>query len=311
METMIDYSTGEIVNGDDVWQRHRRIVNLRNEIEQNYLLLAKELFYAYENKDWKKLGHSSFNAYLGDSEVDIARKIAFMLIDVYERYILTLEAEPVPLLTAGYTKLHMLCPYINKDNVNEWLTKATSLSRSDLKHEIEEAFPQKQPPPPPAGKYRVIYADPPWAYNNSGFDQSAESQYPTMPIEDICALPIGDLADENCVLFLWATSPLLPEAIRAIRAWGFEYKASRVWIKNRAPGIGWFVHTRHELLLIAVRGQAHPKEKLDSVFQAEVGRHSAKPHLVYDDIEFCYDGPYIELFARNERDDWTSWGNEI
>jgi len=167
------------------------------------------------------------------------------------------------------------------------------------------------PVPPPTGKYRVIYADPPWSYSNSGFDQSAASQYPTMPIEDICALPIGDLADENCVLFLWATSPLLPEAIRVVSSWGFEYKASRVWIKNRAPGMGWFVRTRHELLLIAVRGHAHPKEKIDSVFQAEISRHSAKPTLVYDDIERCYDGPYIELFARNERDGWKSWGNEI
>jgi N6-adenosine-specific RNA methylase IME4 len=165
--------------------------------------------------------------------------------------------------------------------------------------------------PPPAGKYRVIYADPPWPYDNSGFDQSAASHYPTMSTEDIYALPIGNLADEECVLFLWATSPLLPNALGALAAWGFEYKASRVWIKNRAPGIGWFVQTRHELLLIGVKGQGHPSEKLDSVIEGPVTQHSRKPESVYADIEQCYGGPYIELFARRTRDGWNSWGNEI
>lgn len=175
----------------------------------------------------------------------------------------------------------------------------------------EENYQTKETQPIPEGKYTVIYADPPWEYDNSGFDQSAAAIYPTMHIEDICSLPIGDLAAEPCVLFLWATSPLLPEAFRVITAWGFEYKASRVWVKDKAPGIGWWINTRHEMLLICTKnGNAHPSEKLDSIIQAPVTKHSAKPEQVYSDIERVYDGPKIELFSRTARSGWTVWGNE-
>lgn len=186
-------------------------------------------------------------------------------------------------------------------------------SPASAKREIQKRQRASAPEPePPTGKYRVLYADPPWQYSNSGFNQSAESHYPTMSQRELCALPIRDLAMDHSVLFLWATSPLIPEALEVMKAWGFEYKASRVWIKDRAPGIGWFIRTRHELLLIGVRGSGmHPSEKLDSIIEAGVTRHSAKPHGVYADIERCYEGPYIELFARNEREGWQAWGNEI
>lgn len=167
------------------------------------------------------------------------------------------------------------------------------------------------PSPFPSGKYHVILADPPWQYANSGFEQSAESHYPTMSQEELCALPVGDLAGHECVLFLWATSPLLPEALQVIDSWGFEYKASRVWVKERAPGMGWFVNTRHELLLIAVRGQGHPKVKHDSVITGGQSRHSQKPESVYVDIELAYEGPYLELFARKPHEGWGAWGNEL
>jgi N6-adenosine-specific RNA methylase IME4 len=190
------------------------------------------------------------------------------------------------------------------------LMDETSVDRAhrELQKRKQAAMPK---PAPPIGKYCVVYADPPWSYDNSGFDQSAAAQYPTMTTADIAALPIVDIAADDCVLFLWATSPLLPEALRVMAAWGFEYKASRVWVKDRAPGIGWFVRTRHEFLLIGVRGSMHPAEKLDSVIEAPVTRHSAKPEDVYGDIEHCYGGPRIELFARKTREGWESWGDEV
>lgn len=164
----------------------------------------------------------------------------------------------------------------------------------------------------PKGKYRVIYADPPWQYDNSGLAQSAARHYLTMSQEELCALPTGELAYERSVLFLWATSPLLPEALEVMEAWGFKYKASRVWIKNKSPGIGWFIKTRHEFLLIGVRGNGmHPSQKLDSIFECPVTRHSEKPQKIYEDIESSYEGPYIELFARNKREGWETWGDEI
>lgn len=177
---------------------------------------------------------------------------------------------------------------------------------------------QKNMPKPelPTGTYEVIYADPPWSYDNSGFNQSAASQYPTMSVDKICQLDVKSLCTDNSILFMWATSPLLPEAFEVIKAWGFEYKASMIWVKDRAPGMGWWVNTKHELLLMASMPSAlnvnHPAKKFDSVIEAPVTRHSAKPDVFYELIEEMYAGPKIELFARNKRQGWeASWGNEV
>jgi len=164
----------------------------------------------------------------------------------------------------------------------------------------------------PKGTYRVIYADPPWRYDNSGFDESADSQYPTMPVADICALPISDLATPGTVLFIWATNPLLPEALQVLTAWGFTYKTNIAWIKDRGRGKGWFLKSKHELLLIGTRDETpHPLEKPDSCFEADRGPiHSRKPEKAYEIIESMYPGPRIELFARRVRPGWDAWGNE-
>ncbi len=183
-------------------------------------------------------------------------------------------------------------------------------AKRELRKRQRAAMPR---PEPPAGKYAVIYADPPWQYDNTGFNESAESQYPTMPIDDICALPIGELATDSTVLFLWATNPLLPEALRTLKAWGFEYKTNIAWIKDRGRGKGWWLRSKHELLLIGVkRNTPHPKMRPDSCFEAERGPvHSRKPAQVYGMIEAMFDGPYIELFARSRRETWEAWGNEL
>lgn len=168
----------------------------------------------------------------------------------------------------------------------------------------------------PTGVYDVICADPPWAYDNSGFDQSAAEHYPTMPVEQIADLPVTDDTfpkfAEDCALFLWATSPLLPEAVRVLQAWGFDYKASLVWEKPKAPAIGWWVHTRHELLLIGQRGSCVPLHKPDSIISAAVTKHSRKPSEAYGVIEAMYpDVRRVELFARQPRPGWDVWGNEV
>lgn len=170
----------------------------------------------------------------------------------------------------------------------------------------------------PAGKYSVIYADPPWQYNNSGFDESASSHYPTeettkiINLEDISGKPVTKLTTNDSVLFLWTTNPFLMEGLEVVRSWGFKYKTNFVWIKNKGPSIGWFNMGRHELVLIGVeKDNRHPAEKYNSWFEAEVTKHSKKPDIVYEMIETMYAGPYIELFARNTRQGWDSWGNEI
>ena len=174
-------------------------------------------------------------------------------------------------------------------------------------------------PPLPDGVYRVIYADPPWEYGdkrtNDEHSGSAESQYPTMPIDAICELPIREMAATDSVLFLWATAPLLKEAVQVIEAWGFTYKAQFVWDKVKGFN-GHYNDVRHELLLVATRGSFVPSvEKLDpSVIQEKRTKHSKKPDRFYELIERLYplgDDTHVELFARRSRDGWASWGNQV
>ncbi len=165
--------------------------------------------------------------------------------------------------------------------------------------------------PFPTGKFRVIYVDPPWPYDNSGFEQSAEGQYPTMSLEAIRGLPVAELATDESALFLWATSPFLSDAMQVIQAWGATYKASLVWDKGRGPGLGWFADTHHELLLVATwAGNLHPLYRPPSVQRFAPLSHSTKPDEWRALVEAMYGGPYVELFARSERPGWTTWGNE-
>lgn len=173
------------------------------------------------------------------------------------------------------------------------------------------------------GKFRVIYADPPWEYN-SGDQHSRETQetvlgthYPSMSLEAICKLEVAegrhvsDLAHEHCVLFLWCTSPTLEEAFQVLTAWGFDYKASMVWDKV-SHNVGHYVSVRHELLLIATKGQPPKVPKLvDSVYVEERTEHSRKPEYFRTLITDLYAGPRIELWCRGDvPKGWKSWGNE-
>lgn len=162
--------------------------------------------------------------------------------------------------------------------------------------------------------YSVIYADPPWEYENSGIGAAAAKQYLTMPTSQICELLTSQdvKVTDNAVLFLWATNPLLPDALRVIEAWGFIYKTNMVWIKGRGTG-GFYVNGGHELLLIATRGSMRPGVIPSSVISHPAAAHSQKPTDMYELIESMYpDQRYIEFFARRQppRRLWTFWGNE-
>ena len=164
-------------------------------------------------------------------------------------------------------------------------------------------------------KYSVILCDPPWCYNNSGYDTGVpDFHYPTMSIEEIINLPVKDITTENAILFLWATNPLLKEALRVIEAWGFEYKTNMVWIKDKFTYYGFYCYGKHELLLIATKGSMLPQREgmVESVIEAKRGEHSEKPEIVYSIIENMFPGfTYLELFSRNKREGWSQWGNEI
>ena len=173
-------------------------------------------------------------------------------------------------------------------------------------------------------KYKIIYADPPWSYNDTQKSGGtaffgASVRYNTMNNADISKLPIGDMADKDCCLFMWATSPLLPEAIETIKAWGFKFKTMAFcWNKQSKNGkwisnMGRWTMGNVEVCLLGVKGK--PKRIVKNIKQlviAERKRHSEKPTEVRNRIvELMGDIPRIELFARQKTEGWDVWGNEV
>jgi N6-adenosine-specific RNA methylase IME4 len=169
----------------------------------------------------------------------------------------------------------------------------------------------------PDKRYGVIYADPEWRFEpysrETGMNCTADNHYPTSPTEEICGRRVGDIAADDCVLFLWATVPMLPQALAVMAAWGFRYKSNFVWVKNRA-GTGYWNRNAHEHLLVGTRGNVPapaPGTQWPSAIEAPVGRHSEKPEKFYELIEGYFPNlPKIELNARRSRPGWDAWGNE-
>lgn len=169
-------------------------------------------------------------------------------------------------------------------------------------------------------KYGIVYADPPWRYQQKRLQGAAEHHYSTMSIDEICGLPVEGIAAKDCVLFLWATFPQLPEALRVIKAWGFSFKTvAFVWLKqNRKSkswffGLGFWTRGNAEICLLATRGK--PKRRSKRVHQfiiSPIEAHSKKPDIARDRIiELMGDLPRVELFARQRTDGWDVWGNEV
>lgn len=179
-------------------------------------------------------------------------------------------------------------------------------------------------PPLPPGKFRILYADPPWRYDFSATDsRSIEAHYPSLAVEEICTYrdgagrPVQELFGEPSVLFLWATKPKLREALQVIEAWGCEYRTNYVWVKQDNGtlqwGMGYWGRDAHELLLIAVRGDMPPpgeSRRPATVILAPRTEYSRKPDAGYELIEQMFpDIPErVELFARRRRQGWVPWG---
>jgi N6-adenosine-specific RNA methylase IME4 len=191
--------------------------------------------------------------------------------------------------------------------------------------------------PFPKQKFPIIYADPAWAYRksplvNRGTARAVEKEYPTMQPEEICALPVESIAEDDATLFMWATGPKLPLALEVMQAWGFKYRTiAFVWVKltktETKPffGMGFYTRANAEIVLVGTRGKGRrrvdasvPQIVLDIYDGPEeeqiatpIRQHSQKPDEVRLRIEQLYAGPRIELFARDRVRDWTVWGNEI
>ena len=175
----------------------------------------------------------------------------------------------------------------------------------------------------PNKKYNIIYADPPWTFktwSNKGKGKSAEQYYDCMTIDAIQTLPVNEIADENCILFIWVTYPKLIEGIETISKWGFTYKTCGFsWIKKNKKadslfwGLGYWTRANNEICLLATKGK--PKRVGKGVHQVvmdKIREHSRKPDCVRDRIiELCGNLPRIELFARQKINGWDVWGNEV
>ncbi len=171
-------------------------------------------------------------------------------------------------------------------------------------------------------KYNIIYADPPWSYNdkcNAG-NRGAEYKYPCMEVEDIKKLPVNEISEDDCILFVWATFPMLQDGLDTIKAWGFTYKTLGFnWVKRNKKNPSWFwgmgnwTRSNPEVCLIGIKGK--PKRisaRIHSVIDTPIEGHSKKPNETRKRIvDLCGDIPRIELFARQSVDGWDCWGNEV
>jgi len=182
-------------------------------------------------------------------------------------------------------------------------------------------------------KYNIIYADPAWSYDDPSLNRGgALRHYSTMSIEDIKALPVNEIADKDCVLFMWATFPKLQEGLDTIKAWGFEFKTCAfVWIKTNKRtnvqqtsflpqdsfdsfwGMGRWTRSNAEICLLAVKGKPQRlNADVHQLIYAPIDKHSKKPNETRDKIlRLCGDLPRVELFARQVPKGWDVWGNEV
>jgi N6-adenosine-specific RNA methylase IME4 len=195
--------------------------------------------------------------------------------------------------------------------------KTDRVSRKSMELDVEikreEIMRELKPIPIPIGEYDVIYADPPWRYDFAETENRAiENKYPSMDIEDIKAVKVP--TSDNAVLFLWATSPKLIEALEVMKVWGFTYKTHSIWDKE-VIGMGYWFRGQHELLLVGTKGNYSPpkqEHRESSVYREKRTEHSKKPSHYYDFIEKSFpNGKYLEMFSRlkyNEK--WEVWGNQ-
>ena len=172
-------------------------------------------------------------------------------------------------------------------------------------------------------KFSTILADPPWQFANRTGKMAPEHRrlhrYQTMKLQDICKVPVPEIAADRAHLYLWVPNALLAEGLEVMKAWGFTYKTNVVWYKVRKDGgpdgrgVGFYFRNVTELLLFGIRGRIRtlqPGRTEVNIMVSRKQEHSRKPDLAYDLIERCSPGPYLELFARSPREGWAQWGDE-
>ncbi len=222
---------------------------------------------------------------------------------------------------AGYARLGLIEPRPYEEHgrdsgSNHWSFEMNSRPRFDAAHDLLSFLGGR--------KFGTILADPPWRFQNRTGKVAPEhrrlSRYGTMMLDEICALPVSRAAAPVAHLYLWVPNALLPEGIGVMRAWGFEYKSNIIWRKIRKDGgsdgrgVGFYFRNVTEIILFGTRGKnartLAPGRRQVNYLESRKREHSRKPDEQYSIIEACSRGPYLELFARGKRNNWTSWGNQ-
>jgi len=170
----------------------------------------------------------------------------------------------------------------------------------------------------PKKKYQIIYADPPWRYNQNWGNGCVKHHYDTMKTKDIEELPIKDISADDCHLYLWVTNPFLKEGLDVCKAWGFEYKQLLTWVKTSNNGkpkmcMGYYFRGCTEHIIFGVKGKLPRLRKdLRNVIFAKQTKHSSKPDIIRSIIvKHSGNLPRVELFARNRIEGWDCYGNEV
>lgn len=173
-------------------------------------------------------------------------------------------------------------------------------------------------------RFATVLADPPWRFQNRTGKVAPEhrrlNRYGTMTLDDICELPVPQICADTAHLYLWVPNALLPDGLRVLQSWGFEYKANIVWHKVRKDGgpdgrgVGFYFRNTTELVLFGTRGKnartLQPGRSQVNILRTQKREHSRKPDEMYDLIEGCSPGPFLEMFARGSRRGWSTWGNQ-
>uniref|UniRef100_UPI004056AC77 MT-A70 family methyltransferase n=1 Tax=Candidatus Electronema sp. TaxID=2698783 RepID=UPI004056AC77 len=173
-------------------------------------------------------------------------------------------------------------------------------------------------------KFATVLADPPWQFTNRTGKMAPEhkrlNRYPTMSLQEIKELPVASIAADTAHLYLWVPNALLPDGLEVLRCWGFAYKTNLIWYKVRKDGgpdrrgVGFYFRNVTEVILFGVRGKnartLQAGRSQENIISTQKREHSRKPDEQYALIESCSPGPYLELFARGSRKNWTVWGNQ-
>jgi N6-adenosine-specific RNA methylase IME4 len=263
------------------------------------------------------LPHGEFIAMV-ESDLPFGRHTAYRLMEVASDPRLVAQAHQLP---ANWTTLFELSrlpdsefqrlahPEVDRADIRAARKQIVRQDRIETLLDRAEALPER--------RYSIILADPEWSFENwseAGMVRSAANHYPVSPTDTIAARDVASIAADDALLLLWATAPMLPDALRVMASWSFTYKSHFVWTKDR-DGTGYWIRNRHELLLLGTRGSFPaplPSDLISSVIEAPRGAHSAKPEAILDWIDDVYSElPRIELNRRGgKRPGWDAWGNE-